>query len=132
MAAYADLMSFLNEGEQVEAIVFGPWGWSSAPPEGQPWEHGFGEHGEPDIIGEPPTAPPPVPFEVRGRPLTIEQAEPYMNGWSFRGGYGRAECYAIWAWTNRRVIAVSTYDGATSLFAVPRNPCEGMPTMAGS
>ena len=120
MSAYGDLMDFLNEGEAVEAIVFGPWGWGTAPDEGGEWER---DYHEPENI--------PVPFSVRGRVLTLAEAKPYMDGWSFDNDFGAPDCYAVTVWTDSRVLFVGEYDGATWLCSVPRNQCETMPEMTG-
>lgn len=120
IGASLELREFMMEGEYVEAIVFGPWGWGSAPRDGQEWEYG---HGEP--------SPPPVPFELRGKVLTLAEAEPYMQSWSFNGGYGAPDCYATNIWTNKRVIWVTQYDGSTNLDSAPRYPTASMPDMPG-
>jgi hypothetical protein len=120
MSAYSELLEFLEPDESVEAIVFGAWGWGSAPRDGQPWEGGYGE---PD--------PPPVPFDMRGRVLTLSDAADFMESWQFYGGYGAPDCYAVYVWTNKRVIWVTQYDGATSLDSAPRNPMPMIPDMPG-
>lgn len=119
MSAWDDLHDFLEGGEEVEAVVFGPWGWGSFI-EGRGWEPGYGEPN-----------PPPVPFEKRGVLLDALEAMPYMRGWSFDGGYGAPMCYAVRIWTNRRVIWVTQYDGATWLDSAPRHPTAHMPDMPG-
>jgi len=115
MSAYGDLMDKLDAEESVEAIAFGNWGWD--------WEDGEPGYGEPD--------PPPVPFDKRGIILSLEEARPLMQTWSFYGGYGSPECYAVYIWTNERVIWVTQYDGATMLSSAPRNPIACMPVMPG-
>lgn len=104
-----DLTKFLEEGEVVEAVVFGEYGWS-----------GYKE----DVIN-------PIPENKRGVVLTWDQAQPLMQGWSFYGGYGAPECYATYVWTNRRVIWVTQYDGSTSLDSAPRSPMPCIPDMPG-
>src|SRR5690554_149073 len=104
MAAYDELLEFLNDGEQVEAIVFGPWGWGNAPASDEAWERGYGE---PDDV--------PVPFDMRGKVLSLEDAAPFMQQWDFNGGFGAPACYATYIWTDRRVIWVTQYDGSTGL-----------------
>jgi hypothetical protein len=107
--AYKDLMEHLEEGEKVEAIVFGSWGWDGyKEPEGKP-----------------------VPKETQCKILTIDDARPMMWGWSFYGGFGSPTCYAVHVWTDRRVIWVNDYDGATRLVSVPRNPTDREPEMSG-
>jgi hypothetical protein len=120
MGAYGELMAEMQDGEAIEAIVFGPWGWGWGPAEGKEWTPGFSE---PD--------PSPVPFALRGRVLTIEEAEPMMQSWSFFGGYGSPDCYATYIWTDRRVLWVTQYDGATGLSSAPRHPVSTMPDMPG-
>jgi hypothetical protein len=118
--AHDELVSILEDGETIEAIVFGAWGWGSAPRDGEGWEPG---HGEPSY--------PPVPFDKRGVILKIEEACPYMEGWSFYGGYGAPACYAVNVWTNKRVMWVTQYDGSTRLSFAPRNPVAVIPDMPG-
>lgn len=119
-SAYEDLMTELHEGETIEAIVFGPWGWGSTPRKGEEW---LGEYGEPE--------PPCVPFDKRGVLLTLDEAKPMMEGWQMSGGFGAPDCYAIYVWTNKRVMWITQYDGATGLDSAPRNPTEVMPEMPG-
>jgi hypothetical protein len=102
-------MEYLKDGETIEAVVFGKYGWG-----------GFDEDEES-----------PVPSNVQEKVLTLAEAEPYMHGWSFYGGYGAPECYAVYVWTNQRVIWVTQYDGATNLSSAPRNPTPCTPTMPG-
>lgn len=119
--AYDDIADELQEGEVVEAIVFGAWGWGSLPHD---------DNAAPTLGYDEPD-PPPVPFEQRKRILTLEEARPFMKGWSFHGGYGAPTCYAAYIWTNHRVIWVTQYDGSTSLSSMPRNPLVCQPDMPG-
>ena len=107
--AYTDLLGFLEEGELVEAIVFGPWGWNG--------------YEEPDPV--------PVPHELFDEPLKLEDAKQYMRGWSFYSGFGSPQSYAVYIWTNRRIIWVTQYDGSTRLDSAPRNPIKIRPYMPG-
>lgn len=121
MNAYQELRELFEPGEHLVAVVFGPWGWGSPPPHPEdPWKPGYDE---PD--------PPPVPFALRGKVLPPQEAEPLMEGWSFNGGYGAPMCYAIRAWTNKRVYWVTQYDGATCLDSALRDPTDEMPDMPG-
>lgn len=54
--AYQELTESLQEGEKVEALVFGDWGWG-----------GYKESED------------PLPKEKRGVILTLEEAEPFMQ-----------------------------------------------------
>lgn len=107
MNAYDDLMKVMQEGEEVESIVFGAWGWN-----------GFQL---PRNINHPP----------EGVAMSIDDAMPHMEGWSFNGGFGAPDCYAVYIWTNRRVLWVTEYDGSTCLDSAPRNPCDVIPDMPG-
>ena len=122
MSAYKELMRFLVDGEIVESIVFGPWGWGSAPSkEDNQWTLGYGE---PEDT--------PVPFDKRGLPMSLDEARPMMQSWKFARGYGAPSCYAVYIWTNQRVIWVTQYGGSTRLNSAPRNPRAIMPEMPGS
>jgi hypothetical protein len=108
MNAYEDLMKFLDEGEAVEALVFGEYGW--------------GGYSEDTIF---------VPKDKQGVLLTLEDAKPMMDGWTYYGGYGAPQCYATYVWTNKRVIWVTQYDGSTDLCDAPRSPIACKPNMYG-
>ena len=106
--AYLDLIEYLAEGETVEAIVFGEYGWG-----------GFMED---DVH---------IPKEKQGIVMTLDKAEPMMRGWTYDGGYGSPQCYATYVWTNKRVIWVTQYDGSTTLDSAPRHPIACIPDMPG-
>lgn len=120
MSAASELREYLNEGEEVEAIVFGAWGWGQDPEPGKSWESGYAE-----------PEPPPVPYDKRGVVLTMAEAEPMMQSWDFYGGFGAPECYAVNVWTNQRVIWVTQYDGSTTLSSAMRHPVAYFPDMPG-
>jgi len=125
---WEQLQAFLNEGEEIEAVVFGPFGWGDAPDEGEEWELGWREPESPLTKG------PIVPFNERGKILSPPHlARFYMSttSWTFKSGYGSPNCYAVYVWTNQRVIWVTQYDGSTRLCGVPRNPQDIMPEMPG-
>ncbi len=105
MSAYTELKDYLDKDEKIEGVVFGDYGWSS-------------EHES-------------VPQEKRGTLLTEKQASTLMKDWSINGDYGSPDCYATYIWTNKRVIWVTQYDGATGLNSAPRNPTDCMPDMPG-
>jgi hypothetical protein len=114
--AWKDLLVLLEEGEKVEWVVFGNWGWS---------------YDDKPALGYGEPEPPPVPLEKRGLLLDAGDAEPLMRGWSFNGGYGSPECYAVRIWTDRRIFWVTQYDGSTSLSSTRRHPEACMPDMPG-
>lgn len=109
-SAYAELMKELEAGEKVEGIVFGKYGWG-----------GFGE----DEISDP------IPQDKIGKLMTLDEARPYMQSWSFIGGFGSPDCYATYIWTNKRILWVTQYDGSTCLDSAPRNPVDCIPDMPG-
>lgn len=111
MNAYDELMAMLEEGEHVEAIVFGDWGGFIDDP--------FDDEGQ------------PIPPTHRGVPLSLEQARPFMLDWSFNGGFGSPDCHAAYIWTNTHVIWVAEYDGATGLNYAPRAPSVCKPLLSG-
>ena len=120
--AYEELMDYLLEDECVEAIVFGQWG-------GEKPDEGYClVEGEVDDIYDPSDSP-HVPLSFRGKPLGINEARSMMQGWRFSGGMGSITCYAVYVWTNHRVIWVNGYDGATSLRSAPISPIHSMPTI---
>jgi len=110
MNAYDDLMKELEEGEIVEGLVFGDYGWS--------------DFGEEDCDN-------PIPQNKRGVLLTLEEAKPLMDGWTYDGGFGSPDCYATYVWTNKRIIWVTQYDGSTCLDSAPRHPMSCKPNMPG-
>jgi len=97
MTAYAELIEYLNDGETIEAVVFGEWGLC------------FDEN-------------PDIPEGKRRIVLSLHDAMPYMQNWRFFKNQGQPECYAAHVWTNERVIFVQTYAGVTELKSIPRNP----------
>lgn len=107
--AKEQLLEALLPGEAVEAIVFGNWGWS-----------GYNE-----------PKPPPIPADFRGRILSLEEASPLLDLFSFSCGFGSPRTYETFIWTNRRVGLIETYDGRSELVWVPRNPTTAKPYMIG-
>jgi len=110
-----EILRVLEPDEHIEAVSFGRWG-------------GFGE--EPSWADE---SPPKITPEVMGRPMLWGEAARLLDDprWRIAGDYGLEETFALWIWTNRRVLFVGCYDGATWLAGVPRNPTEGMPRLVG-
>lgn len=109
MSAKDDILKELEDGEEIEAVVFGNWGWK----------------------GQDEPEPPIVPDDKKGTILSWKEAQPYLIGWDANGGYGPVECYAIYVWTNKRVLWITQYGGATDLDSAPRNPTNIVPVMTG-
>lgn len=108
--AEKDVIEYLKPGETVEAVVFGPYGWNG--------------YGQEQVIA-------PIPESKQGIVLTWDEARPMMQTWTFYGGYGSPDCYAVTIWTNERVIWVTQYDGSTQLDSAPRTPVPHIPYMPG-
>lgn len=105
--AYDELLDFLSEGETVECLYLSEFSeqWML-----ESWKV------------------PPLPADARpGTKLTLEQAEPYMRGWTIQTGYSMREPRVFRAWTlggpiGGRIIGVGEFDSSTFLVAVPRFP----------
>ena len=122
-----EVLTELEPGETVEAVVFGAFGWGS-------YDDDDDEPAADDdpVVDDDELTARIIPREKRAVPLTWEEAAPLMAGWSFYGGYGAPSCYATYIYTNHRIFYVSQYDGATSLRSLPRHPVPGvMPQMPG-
>ena len=114
MSAWEELMDVLKDDEEVECVIFGPWGWGAC---------------EDDDSGAPE---PQVPPSIMGRRLILTEAEPFLKAFSFSGSYGSPDSYATWIYTNKKVMWVTQYDGSTGLTAMPRHPVQGeIPYMPG-
>lgn len=98
----------MADGEPVEAIVLGKMGWGD-----------YKSERVPNYAEQP-----------RGVVLTWSDALPWIS-YEFSDGYGAPDCNAVVAWTPSWVISVSTYDGSTSPFRIPRNPTAHAPGMPG-
>jgi hypothetical protein len=74
---------------------------------------------------------PHIPLNYpKNQVLSWEEALPWIE-YEFYDGWGLEECFPLFAWTENKVIAISCYDGSTSVFSVPRNPCDIEPFMPG-
>lgn len=109
MSAFEYIQYILNPNEQVTHIVFGEWldlDKHTCPPKYQGAD--FPHH----------------------RLLTLEQALPWMEDWSFDNC---CECFSLFAWTTEdRIIFVSEYDGSCTLNTIPCHPLYCMPRVFGS
>lgn len=98
VSAYKELEAEIKEGEVIESIVFNSV------------ENNYSME---DFH---------LPLEFTNRPLTLEEARPYLYGWQVSGGFGGEEVVPFYVWTNERVLFIGCYDGSTWLESVPRNP----------
>jgi len=124
MNAYEELLAFLTEGEQVESLVFGNFGHDNG-------SELYWDDYEWEQWGECPSVKNPIERENIGKIMSLETAKPYMQGWRFEHDMGGLNCYGMYIWTNKRIIWVGKYDGATWLSSAPRNPIECRPLMSG-
>ena len=135
MTAETEITEALEAGESVAAVVIGKWGGSS-------WEGEQFGYCEPCVDGmdeDDEGAEPVIPFAVRGKVLTWEEAVPYLQHWKTCGGYGSVESYGLHIYTKKkgkagfhRIGAVCQYDGASWLYWVPAQPTHGvLPNIVG-
>ena len=66
----------------------------------------------------------------KGKLMMWDEASKYLD-YEHDTGYGGVDCHAVFAWTERDVIAVGQYDGSTWVYAIPRFPKDIVPTMEG-
>jgi hypothetical protein len=107
-SSFADDIERAAKGQEIEAIVIGDMGW---PGYGKDERHAPGH-------------------ARKGEILTWEEARPLLD-YPYDTGYGAPDCHGITAWTAKRVIFVTQYDGATAIDYVPRNPTRIVPHMPG-
>ncbi len=109
MSAFDRIKKYLREGEKPEAIVFGAWKSYCDDPE-------------------------LIPEDVVGKVIKIkslDDVKEYLSGWDIVAEYGAAEVYSLYLWTDKRVIFIVIYDGATWLESVPRRPEDIEPKVFG-
>lgn len=95
-----ELEEGLDEGERIEAVVIG-----------------VHDRDENRFTDDPPARYP----DMLNRVLTWEEAAPILDE-EYDDGYGSAECFPFYAWTNTHIYFVREYDGSTHIGAIPRNP----------
>lgn len=130
MNAYEELIAELGDDETVEGIVFGTFLHADftnrdnkdVPPLQRPGLR------EPD--------PPPVPFEKRAIVLSLSEAEPYMQNWRFSTtrlmlAGDLPSSYAVYIWTNQRILWVNSYESSNGLMSAPRHPVATIPEFSG-
>ena len=115
MAILRDWILAQADEEPVEGVVLGRMGWAR------------GDDPKEDYNAPEDGVYPSTPFN---KLLSWEDAQPFIL-YKFDSGYGAPGCGAVTAWTSSWVIGVSTYDGSTSPFRLPRNPLEHEPEMPG-
>jgi hypothetical protein len=84
-----------------------------------------------EMAWEPDRKIPNFDAMPKSRVLSWDEAQGFLD-YDFNEGYGTPGCNAITAWTETKVIAINQYDGATSIFSLPRNPINHDPIMPGS
>jgi hypothetical protein len=109
MANLVKLIKNKIKVREIEAIVIGEMGWSD----------GYGSEDVPNYDRQP-----------KKTILTWKEAKKWLD-YDFNDGFGAPGCNAIYVWTPDEVLFISTYDGATSLESIPRNPAKMMPIMYG-
>jgi len=86
----------------------------------------IGDYGSPSVD----ECPVSIPDEKKYVVLKWEEAK-HLIDYDFDNDWGDLNCHAVYAWTNRRVFFVVTYDGLVWLGWVPRNPEPCRPEMFG-
>lgn len=118
---FKDEILSIADGEPIEKIVIGRFGWSGG--DGSDEEaYGFGE--------DEGKSRKPIPWALKETPIDWNQVESYLD-YNYSSGYGSPDCHAIYAYTANKIIFVSTYDGSTSVEWIPRNPVDCLPEMFG-
>ncbi len=103
-----DLEAMLSEGERIEAVV-------------------IGEHDrDPNKYGDGPKRH----ADKLNRLLSWEEAAPILDE-EYNDGYGSADCWPFYVWSNTHVYFVHEYDGATGINRVPRHPVDIAPEFGG-
>ena len=82
------------------------------------------------VLGRSPYNFKEFEFYPENKLLTWEKALQYLQ-FDFCGGYGSQGHFPIHAWTKSWVIGTDNYDGSTSCFRIPRNPCDCVPCEPG-
>lgn len=121
--AMNDLKNFLKKKkieEPIEGIVFGRWCWDED-------EKEYFSENSPYFTQKSRI----IPNSMKYKCLTVHEAQPLMNGWTFYSGYGFPQTYATYIWTTNHIIWVSEYDGSTKLDYAPRNPTNIVPFIPG-
>jgi hypothetical protein len=98
--AWEELKMYLQHGETLEAVMFGPWG----------------------NTGQNEPEPPFIPVEKQNILLTPEQAQPLMQKWSIVTAHGCYSGYGFYAWTNERVFSSFYAEDRVKLVHLPRSP----------
>lgn len=119
--AMNDLKSYLSENnidEPIEGIVFGPWGWNG--------HYSCHDYDSPECSKRQNQI---IPTSKMNTVLSEEEAQLYMDGWTFYNDYGYPATYASYIWTAHHIIWVTQNDGSTWLSSAPRNPARCVPTI---
>lgn len=83
-----------------------------------------------DISSSIESKMPKLACQPRGIVLPWSEAQQWLD-YSFDDSFGSPKCNAVTVWTPTKVMAVSQYDGATSLFVLPRHLVNHDPIMPG-
>jgi hypothetical protein len=96
------------DGEPIEAIRIGSFGWAYNEPDEEAYGWDRSER----------TAIPP---EKKNVLLSWEEARPMLD-YEYDSGFGASDCHNITAWTPSRVLYVHEYDGSTQVLWLERHP----------
>ena len=108
--ALDELLEELRLGEELQYVVFN----------------------EPEMVNiKRPNGEDLIPENLVGIKIPLEKARKYFYGWNISGGFGSAGVVPFFAWTNKRVLFIGTYDGSTWLESIPLSPCDILPFTVG-
>jgi hypothetical protein len=122
--AWESLVEFARP-EEINTIIVGNYGWS---PDEILEEDSYRINWEKEEVVDTF-----IPLHLRYRPLEPQKIQPYfVEGLlEYDQGFGSPECYAIYAYTDSRVIFAVQYDGSVSLHSIPLKPEGCVPEIPG-
>jgi len=94
-------------------------------------EERFGEPILAVVVGKHDNAGWDAPLQAGENTILSRDAGLAKVDQEYNNGFGGADCFPLWAWTESRVFFVAEYDGATGLNFVPRDPTPGAPSFSG-
>jgi len=107
-----------TKGKEIVGVVIGRIGWADLSDCNE--KNDYGHKKIPNYLLMP-----------KRRVLTWEEAQKWLD-YKFDSGYGSQSCNTVYVWTEAKVFGISQYDGAVSMFSMPRNPIDCEPEMPGS
>lgn len=117
MANFADQIEEAANGP-ILGVVVGGFGWDPEGPDEEAYRW--------DRDGQRK----PIPLELKLTVQPWDTVRPYLD-YVHRSDFGSPEVHAIYAWSEDRIVFVSTYDGSTAVEWIPRHPTDITPETFG-